>query len=937
MIKYNKTLKIFFFLFLSFFINVNVNAEEGMNDLSRGNYCGAVCYSSPNSSGGGGGGTYLVDTPLDGGFRFTLVDQNGNIVPGTHSVDFTGDVGFRDRSANYQYINAVLPFDDYSYFNLKTNNSGINNPYPNGFTRHQGFYYHKYGIGNNLGSTNRVANNSPYSSIVLLNQPYGTHDFFPSPSNFEAFKYYIMNPSTQKLWTYNGRNVSFFDYFLHKCGYLNDRPISLDDYYDPASTDPDHPDKYRELWTKHYYLIAEPLYEIAYAVRQGESKSYLYGTISEFAYQLKNNFAYDSWVRTSPHYNYGTEGGLTNELERASANFCTLSNDGVKTFSSHGVALENGICKEIKCSDFALCSRNTDNFKAQEKRYYYAASKDYGYGVSTISVNRIIPNPNTLVTCTGSSCESLCTEPSCKPTCTGPSCGGEPVIINSALNVALDLCASNDGIISFRINASSFEYFLDVDNISNSDKHPNFNSSLFKVQGDENQSVYCYDDVIYNFSNLLENMNQEHRRMSIVSFNSPKLNVTRTCIYRKDSNVTYDFEDKIKADYSHVIPVTMLGQTFSFIPNLNYNLRINAATDILDSSGNAMTFSDGYKYVKATATLSTYYYLDDGSNNIPGYDDLIDIPVYYSTSYSDAMVYFGDQVFKLFGASNNVLEYLSEMTPGQVNTVTRTYNQSGRDYIYNNSYSYEVNDGGITVDNLRCYFKPNIQSYEPDDYLLFRTISLNNPFPARDGSSRLPAENWLSDVNNKVYDYISANRGVRYYNKDASGEALYSTDEIEPMYTITLTPSTMKKIREYNKTHQYDSMYHENTLNCNSNDRECFSTFLRNHDYIPSDSFKGSCVITDSSDSTVIRNSLNLYDTLDISANSDYYSRFMNGNGSYERKYDLNKNGRIDNEDYNIYNNYFDSVKTGKSPANTKFYTCANKSYFSGGPVGGVN
>lgn len=72
--------------------------------------------------------------------------------------------------------------------------------------------------------------------------------------------------------------------------------------------------------------------------------------------------------------------------------------------------------------------------------------------------------------------------------------------------------------------------------------------------------------------------------------------------------------------------------------------------------------------------------------------------------------------------------------------------------------------------------------------LIYRPISLTNPFPNTNDSSkyRKLGSNWTE---NRVKIFITNNRGVSDYD-------IYN---LTPIYTITLTPSLIKDIREYNK------------------------------------------------------------------------------------------------------------------------------------------
>ena len=102
---------------------------------------------------------------------------------------------------------------------------------------------------------------------------------------------------------------------------------------------------------------------------------------------------------------------------------------------------------------------------------------------------------------------------------------------------------------------------------------------------------------------------------------------------------------------------------------------------------------------------------------------------------------------------------------------------------------------------------------------IYRTISLNNPFPNIDGKGRNTGSNWCyegnCDVTNQtVQTYITNNRGVET-------DEIYK--ELDPLYKITLTPSLIKKIRKYNDKNNYDDF----TLKCKEG-HQCTSTFIRN-------------------------------------------------------------------------------------------------------------
>lgn len=250
-------------------------------------------------------------------------------------------------------------------------------------------------------------------------------------------------------------------------------------------------------------------------------------------------------------------------------------------------------------------------------------------------------------------------------------------------------------------------------------------------------------------------------------------------------------------------------------------------------------------------------------------------------------------------------------------------------YGYNNSqiqindviYNYSFEKSG----NLNsCKVTPSLKSSAG---YIFRTIDLNNPFPARDGTSRLPGINWLNSTN-YVYNVITNSRGIQYhkYNNiqpDITYDPNLMYTELQPIYTITLTPSLMRKIRQYNKENNYSNI----NLECDQEGRQCISTFLR--DDIFKDSISGACYLTkQESQKPAYDLNDNKYQTTAILHKFLYENDDKNKPYEY-RPYDFNKNGFLDTEDYELFLNL---------EKNTKYYDCASKSYKTGGQtLGGDN
>ena len=134
------------------------------------------------------------------------------------------------------------------------------------------------------------------------------------------------------------------------------------------------------------------------------------------------------------------------------------------------------------------------------------------------------------------------------------------------------------------------------------------------------------------------------------------------------------------------------------------------------------------------------------------------------------------------------------LTVGEFPTSLALLNDRTNEFVNNNKSNFENA-------KFSCEFNYTVEKSPDNNNIEFRIISLDNPFPARDGTSRIPGVNWLN-TENKVFNYITNNRGIRGVegSNDISPEAIYSSDSIEPMYSITLDAGIMTKIRSYSFT-----------------------------------------------------------------------------------------------------------------------------------------
>ena len=138
---------------------------------------------------------------------------------------------------------------------------------------------------------------------------------------------------------------------------------------------------------------------------------------------------------------------------------------------------------------------------------------------------------------------------------------------------------------------------------------------------------------------------------------------------------------------------------------------------------------------------------------------------------------------------------------GTLKTLTATYTKDSctQKVVFNTS---------VTGADSSCSNSVNVENIDIKEDLVFRPISLSNPFPGQNGKGRSMGSPWTDDLKKT---YIT-NRSDVYSKK--------------PLYSITLTPSSIKQIRDYNKKNSYDDF----NLTC-SNGEACYSAFLRSAEY----------------------------------------------------------------------------------------------------------
>lgn len=149
----------------------------------------------------------------------------------------------------------------------------------------------------------------------------------------------------------------------------------------------------------------------------------------------------------------------------------------------------------------------------------------------------------------------------------------------------------------------------------------------------------------------------------------------------------------------------------------------------------------------------------------------------------------------------NMTEKACSGMANSTSTVTTTFISE------DNTTKIQFNNSGVKGNtNASCDFDIEVKDYE----LVFRPISLSNPFPGSNGKGRTPnSKVWTTK---KIETYIK-NRQDAYTKK--------------PLYSVTLTSSQIKNIRKYNKSHKYDDF----NLKCvgSKTGTACYSSFIRTY------------------------------------------------------------------------------------------------------------
>ncbi len=411
----------------------------------------------------------------------------------------------------------------------------------------------------------------------------------------------------------------------------------------------------------------------------------------------------------------------------------------------------------------------------------------------------------------------------------------------SPINVDVSSCTTNSFKYEFKVSGLDEAKFSAI---YPKNMDPEKIDKYYYHIGENDNQLWCYDDILYDFSEVkqeFENANLTSGKLQNIP--NGKLTVNRTCYAKTEVDPIYlnqVFQDD-PGTYQNTFDFTFQNKKYTYTrqsTKYQNDSEIYNKTEVKNLTG---TITLGYQYSssfsynyiieslqnKSTKIGITDYSLSNSlkSTNSLKFNTSFDNPVMIKAPETDLTQVYTNELSvdmgNAYGLSNKLYNEMKAIATYDEKTNSYVAKQEISQISLENSLNRKttvINYNEQT--NNQCSLETAItRGIMNTDGLKFRIIDLDNPFPARDGTMRMPGENWINQTENNVYEYIQNNRGV-------DGNKLYT--EKEPIYTITLDPTSMIKIREYNKTHSYgtyDIICEENT------GRRCISNFLRNSDY----------------------------------------------------------------------------------------------------------
>lgn len=805
-------------------------------------------------------GTDVVEIEPDYGGYFTNSRNVDNGVEFNKFIDETGD--------NYSNVN----FEDYRYMieysGMHTDRAGTAECRRIYGTTSYREWAEEYGCTKTLYKTN-------------MGLVYGDEEKSISEKR-QKLSDYIQSGEKKNQVPGENRYVSFSEFVLKAVGFTEDWEL----------TDADK----RKLSLEDYYIITEPIYQVG-MVENGRWQV-VKGTPAQILSWAEKNATWNYWIAYAPDIAFNFLCNFYDTGFESKSN-CTTIEENIEFYNRMSGKQRTEFFNTYFYSQL-------ENPKNQSGLNAYALSKmseteevsyDCNYRVTTCNDNNFI-------------FKSTLSFENYKTSSSSTETGGEISAATVSRKKLTDRSLLYQCIYpeqGVRDNLKSYVYTPE-------------RSPEGMATGD--YDLWCYDDVTYNFSELKKLQGKQYIANTYAEIPNGTLKVNRTC-YTKNPNI--DDGDSILN--SLLITDDIENGTKKYQQEFNFNFNNQQLKFVIDNEKGVYHGSTDNSFKKEVKQAgintidyiiytSEFYYdyvIANGtnSNDFQANIQLNNNAINLNTNTVEFLKDFeNSRVIKLKDSKQYKYNVKNTMSPNLNNaaglsnyfinkvgngasfTATEKEVRTGVDTEISIKTSYNIIGSGNGVCEITTDLKPSQTQIE--NKTQFRVISLDNPFPGRDGRSRLAGDNWLNDTENNVFNYITLNRNVET-------EKVY---EKQPIYKVTLTPQQMIKIREYNKGRSYS----ETSITCEEGTgRMCKSSFIRNSKYVK---LKGTCsTINDTEITTTNRNIKDFIDNCSIN------STCVNNNQDLVTKYDTNKDGNVTKEDY----------------LTADFYTCADKTYKSGG------
>lgn len=396
-------------------------------------------------------------------------------------------------------------------------------------------------------------------------------------------------------------------------------------------------------------------------------------------------------------------------------------------------------------------------------------------------------------------------------------------------------------------------------------------------------NLYCSDTITTDFNGFYgtfigNNALKAIKSGKYISIKSnPKITISKTCYQssasKECSDVSGSFRNKLNSDYrTNKIYLNIDGKKYDFIGNSTItNNGYSSATITYEYKldENVNKYID-IETMKGVLTPSSITYTNEGPMIITskGYYgtytynfDVSETPLNKYTSSSSSLRKIKNEQSGKYNFQNKInINYSNEKDNKKTNYTNEDLKNTTCSYIKYNTETSCIGEKDKCVDSVTCEVlnecppnpdgenctctgeygclddgkctpitnptkddgkdevcDPETKTCFPD--VIYRPISLVEPFPGKDGNKRTPGNNWnkiVKTADGRVYSYGD------YYIRLRRGYKDYEIYQTEPLYVIKLDGNKIQAIRKYNDKHDYNDF----ELTC-INGENCVSNFLR--------------------------------------------------------------------------------------------------------------